>query len=145
MPHAARLILTYYSALWRPAMSFASALGLRRKTPELNWLTHDDINNFLYLSSFEAVLLERRVLLPVGIPLVSDLLNRYLAPLPFFRLLTMINILVARTAPPKQRSEKRSVSVVVPARNEAETLRTLSCASRPWAPMTRSSSWRGAR
>src|SRR5207237_6200012 len=57
-------------------------------------------------------------LCPIPIPFLANFLNRYVAPLPFFRLFTMLNIVVAR--PLKSMREARpSVSVVVPARNEA--------------------------
>lgn len=115
-----RLIMTYYSSLWRPFMRLASALGLREKTPELNWLAHQDIDNLLYLEKFELIRREGKVLLPVWIPLLSNFVNRYLAPLPVFRLFCLVNIVVARPlhqAPGGQPAP--SVSIVVPARNES--------------------------
>lgn len=115
-----RLIVTYYSAAWKPLLKLAAFLRLRRKTPESNWLAHEDIANLLHVANFESIKLEQKILLPIYIPIISNLFNRYLAPLPFFRLFTMVNILVARpiisttTFP-----DKPSVSVVVAARNEA--------------------------
>lgn len=115
-----RLIMTYYSSLWRPFMRLASALGLREKTPELNWLAHQDIDNLLYLENFELVRREGKVILPVWIPLLSDLANRYLAPLPIFRLFCLVNIVVARPLHQAAAGQPAlSVSIVVPARNES--------------------------
>ena len=90
-----RLIITYYSSLWRPLMRLASRLGLRERTPEPNWLAHQDIDNLLYLENFELIRRENKVIFPVWVPLLSDLANRYLAPLPFFRLFCLVNIVVA--------------------------------------------------
>lgn len=113
-----RLIITYYSKLWQPFFRLATMLGLRRKAPELNWLTKEDVQNLLELADFEPVIDESRVLMPFHIPIVSNLLNRYLAPLPVFRICNMLHIMVAR--PRFDTSGWRpSVSVVVPARNEA--------------------------
>jgi hypothetical protein len=122
IPSDSHLIVVYYSALWRPLTRFASALGLRAKTPEQNWLSHSDISNFLVLSGFEPVRHEQKILLPLPIPLISRLVNRWFAPLPFFRQLTLLNIVVARTV--RSSSDRvldqiPSVSIVVPARNEA--------------------------
>lgn len=113
-----RLILTYYSGLWRPFATLASWLGWRRKLPEANWLAHGDIINLLRLENFELVRLDQKVLIPFYIPLLSNLANRYLAPLPLLRSLCLVNIALIRPAgQPDARAA--SVSIVVPARNEA--------------------------
>ncbi|GAB1594599.1 glycosyltransferase family 2 protein [Lysobacter claricitrinus] len=114
-----RLVVVTYSALWRPFISLATALGLRRKTLESNWLDDTDLENFFRLTDFELVRKDERVLIPVWIPLISDLVNRYLAPLPGIRALTLVNLFVARPRPVGALQELPSVSVVVPARNEA--------------------------
>lgn len=119
----ARLIVTYYSNLWRPVMNLASRLGLRIKTPEVNWLSHEDIKNLLSLEDFEIVRHDSKVLLPLYIPLISNLLNRYLAPLPFFRAFSLVNIVVAR--PVYSSDEQPSVSIVVPARNESGNIESI--------------------
>jgi len=113
---SSRLILIYYSSLWKPIITLATWLGLRTKEPEQNWLSHEDIENFLLLSDLELVRREQKVLLPVYIPIFSNLLNRYIAPLPFFRNFCLVNIAVAK--PISQPMQKASVSIVVPARNE---------------------------
>ena len=41
--------------------------------------------------------------------------NRYIAPLPFFNLFSLVNIVIAR---PKINEALKTVSIVVPARNE---------------------------
>ncbi len=113
-----RLIITYYSKLWQPFFRLATMLGLRSKDPEQNWLAMEDVQNLLELADFEPVIDESRVLMPLYIPIVSNLLNRYLSPLPVFRACNMLHIMVAR--PRFDTSGWRpSVSVVVPARNES--------------------------
>jgi hypothetical protein len=124
-----RLIVTYYSNLWRPVMTLASGLGLRKKTPEANWLSHEDIENLLSLEDFEIVRRDSKILLPLYIPLISNLFNRYLAPLPFFRFFSLVNLVVARPlffSDVQSSVEARSsVSVIVPARNEAGNIESI--------------------
>jgi hypothetical protein len=112
-----RVILTYYSSLWRPLANLASRAGGRRRLPESNWLAHEDVRNLLQLENFEPIRLDSKVLLPIYIPLVSTFINRFIAPLPFFRQFALVNIMVAR--PLFDERGTPSVSVVVPARNEA--------------------------
>jgi hypothetical protein len=113
-----RILLVYYSMLWKPPARLASKVGIRSRTPEQNWIAHEDLENFCYLADLEIIRRDMKLLCPIPIPLLANLLNRYLAPLPFFRLFTMLNIVVAR--PLKSVTEARpSVSVVVPARNES--------------------------
>src|SRR5207247_10368422 len=60
-------------------------------------------------------------LTPIPVPFLSNHLNLYFAPLPFFRLFTMLNIVIAR--PLKSVGDAcPSVSVIVPARNESENI-----------------------
>ena len=118
---SARVIIMFYSTLWKPWLRLAGALGVRRETPEENWITNEDMRNLLLLANYELVRLESKLLVPIYIPLISYLVNRFLAPLPGFRLFNLVNIAVARpvglSAP--DRSKPPSVSVIVPARNEA--------------------------
>ena len=120
-----RLIIAYYSSLWRPMIRLATKLRLRNRTPEQNWIAHEDMDNLLSLTGFETVRRGQHILCPVYIPLLSNFLNRYLAPLPFFRLFSMVNILVARPLIQEQKPVAPSVSVVVAARNEAGTIESL--------------------
>ncbi len=121
LPDNCRLIVTYYSMLWRPLARLATRLGWRASSPEHNWLAPDDVRNFLHLAGYESIQLESKVLIPVRIPLLSDVVNRWLAPLPLLRQLAMVNIQVARPVPRRNEAPigRPSVSVVVPARNEA--------------------------
>jgi len=118
LEESVRVLFVYYSMLWKPLARFASKLGVRSRTPEQNWIAHEDLENLCHLAGLEIIRRDVKVLCPVPIPFLANVLNRYVAPLPFFRLFTMLNIVVAR--PVKTTSAVRpSVSVIVPARNEA--------------------------
>jgi len=41
LPASSRIILVYYSTLWKPLLRLATALRLRRKTPEENWIANE--------------------------------------------------------------------------------------------------------
>jgi GT2 family glycosyltransferase len=113
-----RVLFIYYSMLWKPLLRFASKIRMRSRAPEENWIAHQDLENFCYLAGLEIIRRDLKLLCPLPIPFLANFLNRYLAPLPFFRLFTMLNIVVAR--PLRFPAEARpSVSVIVPARNEA--------------------------
>jgi len=115
-----RLIITFYSALWHPLLNLATWLKLRVETPKQNWLAPEDMENLLQLAGYELIKIDRKILCPVYIPLISNFLNRFVAPLPLFRNLAMLNILVARLVFSQAALPARpSVSVIVPARNEA--------------------------
>ncbi|MBF0328686.1 MAG: glycosyltransferase family 2 protein [Nitrospirae bacterium] len=119
-----RIIVTYYSNVWKPLIYLATLFGLRAKTLEQNWISHEDISNFLLLTDFELVLSNSRMLCPIYIPFVSSFINRYCANIPFFRLFCMINIIMARPIG-LSRKHLLSVSVVVPAKNEADNIENL--------------------
>jgi len=113
-----RVLFVYYSMLWKPLARFASQIGMRSRTPEQNWIAHQDLANFCYLAGLEIIRRDLKLLCPIPIPFLANFLNRYLAPLPFFRLFTILNIVVA--TPLKSRLEAPpSVSIIVPVRNES--------------------------
>jgi len=121
-----RVIIIYFSSLWKPLMKLGSFLGLRIKTPEQNWISHEDIENFLRLSNFEIVRKDNKILFPVWIPVLSYFINRFITPLPFFRLFSLVNIVVAKPVlDPKDAISTKSVSIIVPARNEAGNIENI--------------------
>jgi hypothetical protein len=113
-----RIVMTYYSRLWEPLFRLAKWLGLRSKDPEQNWLATEDVKSLLALSGFEPVIDESRVLMPLYFPVVSNFMNRFLSPLPFFRVFNMLHIMIARPCVNDSNCHP-SVSIIVPARNEA--------------------------
>jgi hypothetical protein len=119
-----RVVVTYFSSLWKPAFRLASRMGFADTGGEQNWLAPSDVINLLDLAGFDVVAGGQRVLLPVYVPLLSDLVNRWLAPLPGFRLLALANVAVARPRPIEPLPTP-SVSVVVPARNERGNIQSL--------------------
>lgn len=119
-----RVIVTSYNRLWEPMIRFAEFIGIKRKTPQQNWLSIADLKNLLYLSGFETYRANSSMLIPFNIPLISTLFNRIFSHLPLFSVFSLNNYLFARPLPVEQGWEsKYSVSVLVPARNESGNIR----------------------
>ena len=73
-----RILINYYSRVWAPVLKLASVFNLAQKTLKQNWLVKEDIENLLYLSNFDIIRTIPEILLPIQIPLLADLCNRYL-------------------------------------------------------------------
>ncbi len=117
-----RIVITQYSALWEPVLRLASFLKLRSPSVEQNWISPNDLRNFLHLAGFEVVRSGRKMLFPKYIPLVSAFFNTVLANLWPFSLFCLIHYVVARPSSEKHSHQKPSLSIIVPARNEAGTI-----------------------
>ncbi len=111
-----RLLVNFQNSLWRPLLSLARGLGLKATQPQNSWLASSDVLNLLELSGWSAVCRDGRILVPFPALGLDWIANRCLAPLMGWFCLTVF--IVARPAraalgrPP-------TVSVVIPARNEA--------------------------
>ena len=117
-----KIIVNYYSKLWEPALSLAENIGLKTKGPQQNWLTQQDLNNLLVLAGFDVYKSNRRMILPLYVPILSPLFNRYIAKFPFFKSLCINHFSFAQPRLPytnKDVEEKYSTTVVIPARNES--------------------------
>jgi ubiquinone/menaquinone biosynthesis C-methylase UbiE len=117
-----RLVLNFYSRVWELPLGAARRLGLAKPVRAQNWLTAADVAGLLALEDFEVIRRGREVLLPLRVPPLSTLANRYLAKIFPFNLLTLTHVLVARPAGLPEvliGEDAPTVSVVVPARNEA--------------------------
>lgn len=112
-----RLVVSFHNWLWQPLLKAAEGVGLRQPQPPESWLTPRDVQNLLDLAGWEVLKQGHRCLLPRRIPLLAPLANRWLSQLPLLEQFGLTHWLVARPATPAQR--RPSVSVVIPARNEA--------------------------
>lgn len=118
-----RVIVNFFSNLWRPLLHLGEGLGLKGPTLSQNWLSVHDVINLFHLSGWEVVKAEPRILCPLPIPLVKRLLNRWLAP--FLPHLCLTAMVIARPQPnPNSRPHCRC-SIIVPVRNEAENIEQL--------------------
>ena len=115
-----RVIINVYSRLWQLPLSIVRKLGLARPNLSQNWLTIEDVANLLSLAGFEIIRSWQEVLFPVAVPVLERVFNRFLVKIWPFRYCALTNFMVARLALRQDfKSSAPSVSVIIPARNEA--------------------------
>ncbi len=117
-----RIIINYYNFLWEPLLGIAELFGLKKKSPKQNWLTRHDVVTFLYLAGFDSYRDTKRMLFPLYIPLISTLINKYIARLPIINSLCLNQYIFARPIAEYNKHDEKSVSIVIPARNESGNL-----------------------
>jgi len=111
-----KIIISSFNYIWEPVVKLGETFGLKAKQPLPNWLTIKDIENVLHLENFEIIKVERKLLLPKYIPIFNLIFNKFLANLPGFNSLDLIQFISAR--PVYSEPKDFSVTIVVPARNE---------------------------
>jgi ubiquinone/menaquinone biosynthesis C-methylase UbiE len=111
-----RLLINFQNSLWRPLLSLARLLGLKAEQPQNSWLASSDVLNLLQLAGWSAVCRQGRILVPFSALGLGPLVNRWLAPLLQWFALTIFIVARPERAGP---ARALTVSVVIPARNEA--------------------------
>ncbi len=117
-----RILVNYYSRVWQLPLRWGKTASLSKALPEPNWLTPHDVRNLLHLAGAEPVKEWTEFLFPLRIPVVEPFFNRFLARLLPGRLFCLSNFVSARPIPVPRATtgpEAPSVTVVIPARNEA--------------------------
>jgi SAM-dependent methyltransferase len=110
-----RLILNFHSSLWRPLLGLGTALGLRAAHPPCNWLSATDMRNMLSLAGWDVIKQQGRLLMTLPCLGLEKVVNRFVAPL-----LSQLALTVFQIARPAQKAHaQKTVSIVIPARNEA--------------------------
>jgi len=115
-----RVVISYFSRLWRPVLAVAKSVGFQMPSLEQNWLAPEDIGNLLHLANFEVVKREWRQLIPFRLFGVGPLINRLIAPLPIVRRACLRSYIVSRLDDGinNRLNIPKSASVIVPCRNE---------------------------
>jgi SAM-dependent methyltransferase len=111
-----RLLINYPSALWRPILALARGLGLKPGEPPCNWLATSDIRGLMDLADWSPLVIQQRILYPVPGFGIGSFINRWISPLVPWSCLTVF--CVARPVRTRE-TGPLTVSVVIPARNEA--------------------------
>lgn len=122
-----RVLVVTNNRLWQPCLRLLEWLRLRTPVPDRNWLPHDEIIHLLGLCDFQTVRMINMTIAPLYVPILSAFLNKVVANLPGFRWMGLNDVIVARstclTVLPSE--PPQSVSIIVPARNEAGHIQTL--------------------
>ena len=114
-----RIYLTVFNFLWELPTRLAESAGWKRPAPTANWLSDSDFRNLFDLTGLEIVRAEDRMMLPLGVPGLAAGVNQVLARIPGLERLTLYRIYVLRRRRREAVPRRLSVSVIVPARNEA--------------------------
>ena len=115
-----RIFLTAFNYLWEVPAKLAEKAGWKLPAPTSNWLSESDFTNLFDIAGLEIVRHDDRLMMPLDLPGVGTALNRYLVKLPGWQLLSLYRIYVLRKrAAPRPERKQATVTVVIPARNEA--------------------------
>jgi ubiquinone/menaquinone biosynthesis C-methylase UbiE len=117
-----RIIIVHFNHLWEPVCRLAARLGLKTNNPTPNWLSAPDVADLLTVSDFEVIRKGYSTPMPVRIPGLAWLCNAVLGRLNGFRKLGFLSYVVARPIVPAESPDRRSVSVVVPCKNEQDNI-----------------------
>jgi SAM-dependent methyltransferase len=123
-----RLVLNFYNNLWRFPLGITKRLGLGGDLLEQNWFSPHDASNLLELSGYEIIHQRPIILFPLKVIFISALANRYLVNFPPFSWCALTHLVVAKSKKPGGQTLPRShpsVSVIVPARNEAGNIKEI--------------------
>lgn len=112
-----RLVIVYYNFMWEPVLKLAERLGLKMPQFDQNWLSPADIENLLQLTDFEVVKKESRLLFPKRFPGLNFIFE-FIGAFPLVNKLCISHFLVARPFVREAKIVEKSVSVVIPCRNE---------------------------
>jgi 2-polyprenyl-3-methyl-5-hydroxy-6-metoxy-1,4-benzoquinol methylase len=116
-----RVFIYSYSRLWQPILRLAEILRLKYRQPPEAWLPPEEIRTMLSLADLEVVRRDSLVVFPAYVPLLSEVLNRYVGRLPLLSGLSLMYGIIARPSPARFAPPGRapSTTVVIPCRNEA--------------------------
>jgi SAM-dependent methyltransferase len=117
-----RILINYFSHVWKGPLKWIGAPGLSPSLPSPNWLTPHDVRNLLHLAGAEAVRESVEFLFPFDVPIIAPFVNRFVARLWPFQAMCLSHFMSIRPIPeprPVEGPDAPSVTVVIPARNEA--------------------------
>ncbi len=113
-----RVLICNVQGCWEPVLRMLGALRLRRKTTNQNWLSTTDVMNLLRLADFEVVAQNPEMILPVYVPGLTELCNRFFAHVWPTQHLSLMHVLVARPTSPPKGTDDLTCSVIIPTLNE---------------------------
>lgn len=120
-----RIIINSFNRLWQVPIAVARMLGLTAPVLKQNWLSVQDLRNLLGIADMDVISTFGEILWPVRTRLVDAFFNRFLVKLWPFSRLALTTFLVARPQPAPTEGPEPSVSVIVPARNEAGNIEAI--------------------
>ena len=111
-----RIVIVNYNYLWNPLVKLAEVLNLRIPQKLHNWISESDMKNLLELCGYEIVVKRKIILFPFNIPVISYIINRFIARLPVIKHFCFLTVTTARLLFADKNDY--SVSVIIPCKNE---------------------------
>ncbi len=111
-----RIVVVVYNSYMKWLYKLADCLSLRKGTLPEVFLTRSHLENMATISGFDFVRLRPSAYCPFKLFGLGSLINSILPAIPFLRWFSFTSIAVLR--PIKKDERKRSLSIVIPARNE---------------------------
>lgn len=117
--HRTRLLVDFYNYnfVWQIVLRCIRPADLAR-TKSPTWIAPRILEGILEAAGFELVTEGHRLLLPLRLPVLDDLFNRFLARLPYLNRFDLLVTFIARRPLPPVPDRPPSVTVVVTAKNE---------------------------
>ena len=112
-----RAIIIVYNPYLALLYRFANWIGLRKGPKPNVYLTENSLNAIARLAGYEVVRIRPSVFFPIYIPIVSDLVNKFLPIVPIIRRFSFLWVVVLRPIIPE--ITRPSLSIIIPARNES--------------------------
>jgi glycosyltransferase involved in cell wall biosynthesis/ubiquinone/menaquinone biosynthesis C-methylase UbiE len=113
------IVITQYNYFWEPVLKLGEKLRLKMPQQHQNWLAFQDLKNLLMLTGFEVSREEFHLLLPKRVPVISTLVNEYIANLPGLHHFCLLEVLEVRPLWRSRERKEYSCSIIIPTRNEA--------------------------
>jgi SAM-dependent methyltransferase len=116
-----RIFISYYNFVWEPLLAAGERLGRKMPIAQQNWLGMQDLENLLELNHLQVIRKGTAQLLPLEVPLLQPLANRWLAQAPLLRHFALTQYFVCRLAGgggPVPHQRDYSCSVIVPCKDE---------------------------
>ena len=110
-----RVVLVLYNYYLSFLFSLATSVGLRKGPLPATFITQVDLENICRLSGYEICYEKNIVHIPFSLFGLGTLINKVLAIIPFVKYFTLLSVAVLR---PIKKAQKKSVSILIPARNE---------------------------
>ena len=117
---SSRVICIVYNYYLSFLYSWATKLGLRKgKVPDA-FITQVDLENFSHLAGYEICYQSNMIQCPFKLLGLGTLINKVVGKVPFLNNLSLVTMIVLR---PVKEAKKKSISILIPARNERGNIR----------------------
>ena len=120
-----RIIIDYYNPLWSPIIRLGQKIKLKMPEIVTNWLSLEDIENFLYITGYQVTKHDFLLIFPKYIPLLTAFLNKFLGKLPIIRRLSLTQTVIARIDQSPDNVNELTTSVVITCRDEEQNIEGL--------------------